>query len=414
MPGPPAWRTLLSTFPARGHAPRRQHQQPNPTRCRHHRRRRAQPLIPLPWRRQRRPPAATTCASARQSTSKRFVYSISTATTNAWWAAAPPPSRRAAARIMRPLHCRLTKNLNQCPPTLLQPDPYPPHIPQQLAQFLQAQVLPALGPPASPAGGRRMLDVGAGDASLAARLLPLFPGGVLAVDCNAALLLGEDHDGSSGSSISGSSSSGPPASDPPAGAGTSGGRAPAPAAGAITKIVADFLQLGLPEGERYDLVLASHVLYQVGPSLQRHDCSAQVVDPAPPMWHPRCRLRCSLPSASTHLHMLRHVPSLWRLPPQMPPAVIAAFIQKMRSHCAPGGRVLVALGAPRGNLYAFEQGKSELRKEAGCGHAMPPARGFQQALRRHGACASTLPAPQPSAPPLHPACRAAALHGNQR
>lgn len=40
----------------------------------------------------------------------------------------------------------------------------------------------------------------------------------------------------------------------------------------------------------------------------------------------------------------------------MPPAAIAAFLRKMRAHCAPGGRLVVALGAPRGRLHAYERG----------------------------------------------------------
>lgn len=119
---------------------------------------------------------------------------------------------------------------------------WPPN--QQLAEFIEAQVLPSLGPPASPVG-RRLLDVGAGDASLAARLLPLFPGGVLAVDCNAALLLGGEQ---AGGGTDGASST--------AGATTVHGR--------VTKAVADYLQLELPAGAHaFDVVLASHVLYQV-------------------------------------------------------------------------------------------------------------------------------------------------------
>ncbi|KAL4452512.1 hypothetical protein ABPG75_008174 [Micractinium tetrahymenae] len=59
----------------------------------------------------------------------------------------------------------------------------------QIAKFVEQRVLPLLG---RPAGGRCLLDVGAGDASLAPHLLPHFPGRALAVDINAATLVGED------------------------------------------------------------------------------------------------------------------------------------------------------------------------------------------------------------------------------
>lgn len=136
----------------------------------------------------------------------------------------------------------------------------------QIASFIVETVLAQLCPAQGSAvprwqAGRpplRLLDVGAGDASLAQQLLPHFPGGVLAVDCNASLLLG-DPVARSGSMTAVVEA--PPVLPGMSTSSDSGG--PTGSSPGVERVVADFLQLELPAGSQFDLVLAAHVLYQV-------------------------------------------------------------------------------------------------------------------------------------------------------
>ena len=179
----------------------------------------------------------------------------------------------------------------------------------------------------------RLLDVGAGDGLLAEGLLPLFPGGAVAVDCNNALLLG-----GSAATTSGGGGEGAPAPAPATPCASGGGGCGAPS---VRRVVADFLdpQLDLGPAPLFHLVLASHFFYQARSRLSGRGRFELTGDQPPALLALKLRFSCD-GQGSAQAVPLRSCASVQAGPsaPPLPCRCRARPLLRSCARCAPAAR----------------------------------------------------------------------------